>query len=202
MGDYVTHEPLVSIIIDNYNYGRFIEDAIDSALNQTYQNVEVIVVDDGSTDNSREIISKYLESGRIKAIFKENGGQASAMNAGFEVSRGDLVMFLDSDDVLKPKAIETAVKVWRPGVSKVQWRLEVIDQDGNSLGQFLPPLDAHLLNGNVKQVARRWFSFSPSPQSGNLYARDFLAIGMPLPENEWRACADYPIYAAAVFMVR
>jgi len=84
MGDDVTLEPLVSIIIDSYNYGRFIEDAIESALNQTYQNAEVIVVDDGSTDNSPGIISKYLESGRIKAIFKENGGQASAMNEVFK----------------------------------------------------------------------------------------------------------------------
>ncbi|HAR40450.1 MAG TPA: hypothetical protein DCR68_03680 [Coprothermobacter sp.] len=191
--------PLVSIIIDNYNYGRFIQDAIESTLNQTYPNIEVIVVDDGSTDSSREIISRYASAGRVKAVLKENGGLASAMNAGFEVSSGDLVVFLDSDDVLKPEAIEDAVRAWHPGVSKVQWRLEAIDGEGNSMGLFFPPLNAHLLNGNVRQIVKRWFYFGASPQSGNMYSRDFLEVAMPLPEEEWRACADYPLFAAAVF---
>jgi glycosyltransferase involved in cell wall biosynthesis len=173
--------PLVSIIIDNYNYGRFIQDAIESTLNQTYPNIEVIVVDDGSTDSSREIISRYASAGRVKAVLKENGGLASAMNAGFEVSSGDLVVFLDSDDVLKPEAIEDAVRAWHPGVSKVQWRLEAIDGEGNSMGLFFPPLNAHLLNGNVRQIVKRWFYFGASPQSGNMYSRDFLEVAMPLP---------------------
>jgi len=191
--------PLVSIIIDNYNYGRFIRDAIESALGQTYPNVEVIVVDDGSTDNSREIISRYASAGLVNAVLKEDGGQASAMNAGFEVSSGDLVVFLDSDDVLKPEAIEVAVKAWHPGVSKVQWRLEAIDGEGNSMGLFFPPSNAHLLNGNVRQIVKRWFYFGASPQSGNMYSRNFLEVAMPLPEEEWRVCADYPLFAAAIF---
>ncbi len=191
--------PLVSIIIDNYNYGRFIQDAIESALGQTYPNIEVIVVDDGSTDNSREIISRYASAGLVKAVLKENGGQASAMNAGFEVSSGDLVVFLDSDDVLKPEAIEVAAKAWYPGVSKVQWRLEAIDGEGNSRGLFFPPLNAHLLNGNVQQIAKRWFYFGATPQSGNMYSRNFLEIAMPLPEEEWRLCADTPLVLAAAF---
>jgi len=76
----------VSIIIDNYNYGRFLGEAIDSALAQTYPHVEVIVVDDGSTDNSREVIAKYGD--RIIPVLKENGGQASAFNAGLLRPRG------------------------------------------------------------------------------------------------------------------
>src|SRR3954469_17707313 len=100
--------PLVSIIIDNYNYGRFIGDAIDSALAQTYANKEVIVVDDGSTDNSREIINGY--SGRIQSVFKNNGGQSSALNAGFAASHGDVVYFLDADDVLFPDAVENVIR--------------------------------------------------------------------------------------------
>jgi glycosyltransferase involved in cell wall biosynthesis len=69
--------PLVSILINNYNYGRFLTEAIDSALNQTYSNIEVIVVDDGSTDNSQEIIKSYQD--KIIPILKPNGGQASAI---------------------------------------------------------------------------------------------------------------------------
>src|SRR5687767_6151914 len=86
--------PLVSIIIDNYNYARFLPAAIDSALGQTYPNTEVIVVDDGSTDTSREVIRSY--GGRVVPVLKENGGMMSAYNAGFSVSRGEVVVFLDS----------------------------------------------------------------------------------------------------------
>lgn len=95
------NSPLVSILINNYNYGRFIGEAIDSALNQTYPHTEVIVVDDGSTDNSREIIASY--GNRIIPVLKENGGQASAFNVGFAASRGDIICFLDSDDVFLPE---------------------------------------------------------------------------------------------------
>ncbi|HMX28215.1 MAG TPA: glycosyltransferase family A protein, partial [Blastocatellia bacterium] len=98
---------LASIIVSSYNYGRFLNEAIDSALGQTYANTEVIVVDDGSTDDSRQIIAAYDD--RILPVLKDNGGQASAFNAGFAASRGQVVFFLDSDDVLLPTAVENAV---------------------------------------------------------------------------------------------
>lgn len=102
---------LVSVIIVNYNYGRFLRDAIESALNQTYPEVEVIVVDDGSTDNSREIITEYADTGKVIPVFKENGGQASAFNAGFAVASGDVICFLDSDDVFLPNKIDRVVNL-------------------------------------------------------------------------------------------
>src|SRR4051812_4883990 len=84
--------PLVSIIIDNYNYARYLPDAIDSALGQTYRPIEVIVVDDGSSDGSREIIIAYGD--RLLPVFKANGGQASAFNAGLASCQGEIVIFL------------------------------------------------------------------------------------------------------------
>jgi glycosyltransferase involved in cell wall biosynthesis len=99
--------PKVSILINNYNYGRFLQEAIDSALNQTYSPTEVIVVDDGSTDNSREIIATY--GNKIIPVLKENGGQASAFNAGFAASRGDIICFLDSDDAFLPEKVAEVV---------------------------------------------------------------------------------------------
>src|SRR5208282_584801 len=93
--------PLVSIIVTNYNYARYLRAAIDSALAQTYPHVEVIVVDDGSTDESREVIESYEK--RVLPVIKANGGHGSAVNAGFVVSRGEIVIFLDADDELLPE---------------------------------------------------------------------------------------------------
>src|SRR5260370_8339525 len=111
---------LASVIVNNYNYERFLREAIDSALDQTYRNTEVIVVHDGSTDGWREIIASYGD--RIIPVLKENGGQNSALNAGFSLSRGDVILFLDSDDVLFPTAVRTAIEAFsQPDVVKVHW---------------------------------------------------------------------------------
>jgi len=99
--------PLVSIIIRNYNYGHFIADAINSALAQTYSHCEVILVDDGSQDNSREVIAGF--GNRVRTFFKSNGGEASAFNLGFAESRGDVICFLDSDDVFLPTKVQRVV---------------------------------------------------------------------------------------------
>jgi glycosyltransferase involved in cell wall biosynthesis len=106
---------LASVIVNNYNYGRFVQEAIDSALDQSYPLTEVIVVDDGSTDQSREIIARYGD--RIIPVFKENGGQASAFNAGFRASRGQVIAFLDADDALFPNVIENAVHLMNTSVA-------------------------------------------------------------------------------------
>jgi glycosyltransferase involved in cell wall biosynthesis len=108
---------LVSVIIDNYNYEKYIENAIKSVLNQTYQNFEIIIVDDGSSDNSKEIINEYALKypEKIKAIFKENGGQASAFNVGVENANGEIISFLDSDDEFEENKLEEVVKAYNDG---------------------------------------------------------------------------------------
>src|SRR5437867_2851213 len=107
----MTELPLASVIISSYNYGRYLEETIESALNQTYSRTEVIVVDDGSTDNSREVIAGFGD--RVRPLFEKNGGQASAFNAGFRMSRGEVILFLDSDDLLLPTAVESAARLLR-----------------------------------------------------------------------------------------
>src|SRR5919198_2354777 len=113
---------VVSIIITNYNYGHFLGEAIESALAQTHGHVEVIVVDDGSTDNSRKIIRQYGD--RILPVLKQNAGQASAFNVGFRRASGSAIIFLDADDVLDR---DTAARVAaafasRPELAKVHYR--------------------------------------------------------------------------------
>jgi glycosyltransferase involved in cell wall biosynthesis len=97
----------VSIIIPVYNAEKYLQECIESALNQTYSDIEVITVNDGSTDDSLQILKKY--DGRIKVITKENGGAASAMNAGIKQATGEWIKRLDADDVLYPNAIEELI---------------------------------------------------------------------------------------------
>src|SRR5437867_5970414 len=125
---------LASIIINNSNYARFLPETIDSALNQTYLYKEVIVVDDGSTDGSRQVITEFGD--RIIPVFKENGGQTSALNVAFRISRGQFVHFVDADDVLLPTAVERAIEVCRdPDVAKVHWPLKEIDAGSCETGK-------------------------------------------------------------------
>ena len=107
---YLTQkQPLVSIIIPTYNYSQYVCRAIDSALSQTYPNVEVIVIDDGSTDDTAAIVTDKYEQ-RISYLWQVNKGASSARNLGISVSRGDYIAFLDSDDRYKPENIERKVQ--------------------------------------------------------------------------------------------
>lgn len=97
---------LISVIIPNYNYAQYLHETVLSTLNQTYKNIECIVVDDGSTDNSREIINELeRKDGRVKPVFKQNGGLSSARNAGINVAKGDYISFIDSDDLWKKEKL-------------------------------------------------------------------------------------------------
>lgn len=100
----INSQPLVSVIIPCYNYGRYLHKAIESVLLQTYTNYEIIVVDDGSTDNSKQVAKKYNP---VTYIFQENAGLAAARNKGIINSNGQYIIFLDADDWLYTTAIET-----------------------------------------------------------------------------------------------
>jgi glycosyltransferase involved in cell wall biosynthesis len=98
----------VSVVIPNYNYGRFLPEAIDSVLAQTYACKEIIVVDDGSTDDSLEVLSRYEQQG-VKVVRQKNRGVGAARNAGAKSSSGDLIAFLDADDRWLPQKIEKQI---------------------------------------------------------------------------------------------
>jgi glycosyltransferase involved in cell wall biosynthesis len=183
---------LVTVLINNYNYGRFLRQAIDSALNQTYPNIEVLVVDDGSTDDSREIISNY--GARIRSLLKENGGQASAFNAGLAASRGEVICMLDADDYFHPDKVERAVPHSKPG-SMLYHRLRLEPGSETTPRTIAPHLDYCVF-------AQR-YGFLPyvaSPTSGLMFRRDLALKLLPLPTKHVRLSADDFVIRGAALM--
>lgn len=159
---------------------------IESALCQSYQPIEVIVVDDGSTDRSREIIRSYGD--RIITVLKDNGGQASALNAGFAHSRGDIIIFLDADDALCPHAAQRVADAFRaqPQTAKVQYRMQVINENGNPTAVIKPPRHIPLPAGDLKEQELLFpFDLAWLPTSGNAFSRPALRDIFPIPEDEY-----------------
>jgi glycosyltransferase involved in cell wall biosynthesis len=183
--------PSVDIVIDNYNYGRFLGRAIDSALAQTHPAVRVIVVDDGSTDDSRAVIARY--GNRVTAVLKPNGGQGSAVNAGFACGTGDLVIFLDSDDELLPDAAARSAAAFAadPALVVLQFRMAVIDADGRPTGEILPAPGTDEPAGDLRAVHVRYpFDVAWGGMSCRAFARPALAAVLPMPEREFNTLAD------------
>lgn len=178
----------VSIIITNYNYARYVGAAIESALAQTHPHCEVIIVDDGSKDDSRSILRAYRDRPGVRLIFQDNGGQAAAFNTGFAAAAGEFILFLDADDLLRPDAVATVLDQWRDGMSRCQFPLQMIDSDGRHMG--LHPFSHKMDDGDLhwKAVVSGYIRFIPT--SGNVFARAALAPLFPIAAANWRLCAD------------
>ncbi len=177
--------PLVSILINNYNYENYLKASIDSALHQTYSPIEVIVIDDGSTDSSREIIMSYKD--KITPIYKENGGIPSAFNAGFAISQGEIICVLDSDDLWLPTKVKQVVKTFsdNPKAAIVYHKVQTINETGIAVGEPWPPY--RIIRGDIsKQVSQTggWWPFPPSTALS--YPRTYLTRVMNIPEQDYR----------------
>ena len=185
--------PFVSVLINNYNYGRFLREAIDSALAQSYSPMEVILVDDGSTDNSRAIAASY--DSRLTPILKPNRGQASASNVGVAASRGEILCVLDSDDYFYPQKVERIVETFSRLDSSqpimVHHSLRTYQPDGTgeerqSFGRTrATPL-------NLAEYARkyRFMYYAAGVTSGIALNRRMADRLFPLPEKSVRLSAD------------
>jgi len=144
----------VSIIIPVYNVEKYLEDCLNSALNQTYADKEIIAVNDGSTDGSAAILQRY--SNKIKIISKENGGASSALNEGIKIASGEWLKWLGADDILYPKAIDDlmaeAVHLDDKTHTTLYANYDLIDSKGNIIGKRLLPDYNHLdlFNFNVR----------------------------------------------------
>jgi glycosyltransferase involved in cell wall biosynthesis len=180
----------VSVVVNNFNYERYVGEAIDSALAQGHDDVEVVVVDDGSTDGSADVIASYGD--RVVPVLKPNGGQGSAFNAGFAAASGDVVIFLDADDRLAAHAAGTVAAAFRdhPELASVQYRLRVIDGTGQPDGALRPRRVGVLPSGDLAPHVIRYRAYHWQPTTGNAYAASALSKILPLPEESYRIEAD------------
>jgi glycosyltransferase involved in cell wall biosynthesis len=195
--------PLISVLIPCFNYARYVASAIESALSQDYARKEVIVVNDGSTDDSLAVISRYAD--RVRIIDQENRGAIATYNRSFEASRGAIVIFLDADDILEPGALSLVARAWSPSAAKVQYDLKIIDADGTDLGRRFCHFEHGYDAARVREAFRRTGTYRWPVTAGNAYSRWFLDGMFPLtvdhgPDGTLNTIA--PIYGEVVTIPR
>jgi glycosyltransferase involved in cell wall biosynthesis len=178
---------LVSIIIPNFNHARYVGEAIDSVLQQDYEDVEIIVVDDGSTDDSREVITRY--GNKVKYIHQENAGLSAARNTGIRASKGEFIGVLDADDMYESTFISALVNVLNANkdADGVYCGYQFVDQENNLMPQIenrpvqSDELYKMLLDGNF---------FVPE----SVFLRRYVYDDVGLFDEALRACEDWDVW--------
>lgn len=127
----------ISVIIPNYNYGHYLDQAIQSVLKQSYRDLELIVINNGSTDNSLEILNQY--SGQIRIIDQPNLGQSGARNTGLSISQGEYIAFLDADDFWESNKLESQIMLLSDSVQLVYCGITPFKDDTNKKLQPVLP---------------------------------------------------------------
>jgi len=179
---------LASVVIPSYNASRFIDQTVNSVLAQTYPNIEIVIVDDGSSDNTEEIVRKFGK--RVVFHKQANTGVSGARNKGFELSSGEYVCFLDADDWLFPNTIAEKVQLMEsnPSLGIVYGQVEVTDEHLNPTGEKLYPIGGK----NVVELLCRFKWPIPCP-SNVLFRREVLdRVG--LFDSQLSTSADYDMW--------
>jgi glycosyltransferase involved in cell wall biosynthesis len=202
-------QPLVSVVTPSYNQAQFLEETIRSVLEQDYEPIEYVVVDDGSTDGSLDIAERHAD--RLTLVRQENAGQAAAINRGFERTRGELIGYLNSDDTLLPAAIATMVAELErdPELLLVYGDAYYTDGQSNRTGylaarefdvaQMLRACDNHVVQPSTLWRREAWESLGPF-DLGAYYFFDFEFFVKFPPERVRRLelpLSTYRIHAAA-----
>ncbi len=180
-----------SIVVTNHDYGRYVAAAVESGLAQHGGGVEVVVVDDGSEDDSHDVLQRF--GSRIVLIEQPNGGQGAAFNTGVAAATGPIVVLLDADDVLAADLVDRLETAFADeSVARVQFPLSLIDGDGASIEGSMPPSGVQLAGGDLRDALTShpddivW-----QPTSGNAFRHDVLDRILPMPTEDYRICADY-----------
>lgn len=193
-------EPLVTAVVNNYNYGRYLHNAIGSVLRQTYPRIELIVVDDGSTDHSREVIASYGD--KVKPVLTENGGQGHAVNMAAMAATGDYVAFLDADDFWLPAKIEKMVALakTRPDAGMLYHRYLNTNIYGDPIADPEPPvlLPPRFRRGYMNSGGSYWHSV----MSTLMLKRELLLQIVPIPTYANREGADSVLEHCGILLSR
>jgi glycosyltransferase involved in cell wall biosynthesis len=189
----VTDTPALAVVISCYNYAAYVGEAIASVLGQGRDDCELVVVDDGSTDGSWEVIAGF----GVPAHRIANGGQAAACLYGLERTRAPFVLFLDADDALKPGALDVILRRLDPGVAKLQFGLTPVDAEGRLLADAEPRLEAFRERARLVRRVMRCGVYKTPPTSGNVFRRDVCEL---LREVDYdRAVDGVILFAAPLF---
>ncbi|MGN6664504.1 MAG: glycosyltransferase family 2 protein [Solirubrobacterales bacterium] len=186
----------VDVVVTNHDYARFLPEAIESALAQTHPGVNVVVVDDGSTDGSREVLRGF--GNRVEVVLRERGGQAAALNAGLERCRGEVLLVLDADDRLRPQAAERVAAAFaaRPELSKVQFPMAIVDAEGAPTGAVKPGGHLRAPTGDQRRAELAYpFDLPWMPGGGTGFRAEAVRRILPIP------AADYPRSGADWYLV-
>ena len=191
--DCMPDSPKLAVVITCYNYESFVERAIKSVLDQGRNDCEIVVVDDGSTDGSWEVITRC----GIAAYRITNSGQRIACLFGLDQTRAPFVLFLDADDELKPGALNTIIDQLDSGVAKLQFPLTRIDADGNAIGGSLTSLKTFRSRDDLARQVIKTGNYKTPTTSGNVFRRDLCEL---LREADYDIAVDGVILFAAPLM--
>lgn len=186
----------VTVLVNSYNYSKYIEQTLNSIYGQTLIPGEIIIVDDGSTDNSCEVIKKYIADKPLaKLIEKNNGGQLSTFNAASQYVTGDLIFFIDSDDLWQPDYLEKIVSIYKDrSVDYVFCAFEEFDQSQRIVKKYNKDTDLGF------STAFTYFKkvYIGGPTATLSIRRTLFDRIFPVPyEDAWRVCADLPLVMGA-----
>lgn len=179
----LSKHPKVTVVTPSYNQGEYIRDTIESVLNQTYDNIEYIVMDGGSTDNTVDILKSYGD--RIKWVSEKDGGQADAVNKGIRVAEGEIIGWLNSDDTYYPEAIEMAVETLleHPDCVMVYGEGDYIGREGEVTGRYNTKMFSY------EQLAEECFICQPTA----FFTREAV-VNAGLLNADLQLCMDYELW--------
>lgn len=195
---------LVSVVLPIYNVEKYLEKCIETVVNQTYKNIEIILVDDGSPDNCPEICDRWAEKdNRIKVVHKQNAGLGMARNTGIENATGKYICFFDSDDFVAEDTVEKAYNCIKKNSAEIVcFGFSSVDSEGKLLRTFVPRTEKEVFSGNeVQEEFLPNLIYSPSGIGWNLNMSSCMAMfSMELIKKaNWRFVSEREILSEDVY---